>query len=90
MSEGRPARAIVHRGRGICADRLAMLVAPCGVDRICRVLEVAQLGYHTHRRRLKQPARRATRAHRDEMLRVELRRVWQTNRRVCGVRKVRQ
>ena len=31
--------------------------ATYGVEPICRVLQVAPSGYHTHRRRLEQPAR---------------------------------
>ena len=49
--------------------------ATYGVEPICRVLQIAPSGYHTHRRRLEQPARRSARAQQDDVLRAEIRRV---------------
>ena len=62
--------------------------ATYGVEPICRVLQIAPSGYHTHRRRREQPDRRSARAKRDETLRAAIQRVWTANRRVYGVRKV--
>lgn len=62
--------------------------ATYGVEPICRVLQIAPSGYHVHRRRAEQPDRRSARARRDDALRADVRRVWQANRCVYGVRKV--
>ena len=59
-----------------------------GVEPICRVLEIAPSGYYTYRARQGDPTRRPARAQRDDVLRVEVERVWDDNRRVYGVRKV--
>lgn len=59
-----------------------------GVEPICRVLEIAPSGYYEHRARQADASRRPARAQRDDTLRAEVRRVWDANRRVYGVRKV--
>src|SRR4051794_10546016 len=45
-------------------------------------------GYYEHAARQRNPARLPTRARRDEVLRSEIRRVWEENFQVYGVRKV--
>ena len=59
-----------------------------GVEPICRVLPIAPSTYHEHAARRRNPARLPARARRDEVLRTEIRRVWEANFRVYGVRKV--
>jgi len=59
-----------------------------GVEPICRVLPIALSTYYEHAARRRDPARLPTRAQRDEVLRFEIRRVWEGNFRVYGVRKV--
>ena len=62
--------------------------AEYGVEPICRVLPIAPLTYYAHKACEVEPERRSARAQRDEKLRVEIRRVWEKNYRVYGVRKV--
>jgi transposase InsO family protein len=59
-----------------------------GVEPICRVLPIAPSTYHEHAARWADPARLPPRAQRDVRLRAEIRRVWEENFRVYGVRKV--
>ena len=59
-----------------------------GVEPICRVLPVAPSTYHEHVARRADPDRLPSRAKRDARLRQEIRRVWEENFRVYGVRKV--
>lgn len=59
-----------------------------GVEPICAVLEIAPSGYRTYRARQADPTRRPARAQRDDALRVAIRRVWDANHGVYGVRKV--
>ena len=59
-----------------------------GVEPICRVLPIAPSTYREHTARRRNPARLRARARRDEILRTEIRRVWEENFRVYGVRKV--
>ncbi len=59
-----------------------------GVEPICRVLPIAPSTYHTHVARRVEPTRRSARAQRDEALGPEVRRVFEENFRVYGVRKV--
>src|SRR4051794_28911932 len=61
-----------------------------GVEPICRVLPIAPSTYyeHEHAARRRNPARLPARARRDEVLRSEIRRVWEDNFQVYGVRKV--
>jgi len=59
-----------------------------GVEPICRVLPIAPSNYYEHAARRRDPARLPARARRDEVLRTEIRRVWEENFRVYGVRKV--
>ena len=59
-----------------------------GVEPICRVLPIAPSTYWEHAARQRNPARLSARARRDAILRSEIRRVWEGNFRVYGVRKV--
>ena len=59
-----------------------------GVEPICRVLPIAASTYHDHVAKRRDPARRSARVRRDAALKVEVRRVFEENFRVYGVRKV--
>ena len=59
-----------------------------GVEPICRMLPIAPSTYYEHKAREADPSRVPPRAKRDEMLRRHIRRVWEENFRVYGVRKV--
>ncbi len=62
--------------------------AEYGVEPICEVLPIAPSTYYAAKAREADPSLRSARAHRDDALRAEVRRVWEENRRVYGVRKV--
>jgi putative transposase len=62
--------------------------AAYGVEPICKVLPIAPSTYHAHVARRIDPARLARRAKRDLVLAAEIRRVFEANFRVYGVRKV--
>ena len=59
-----------------------------GVEPICKVLPIAPSTYHAHGAKRRDPLRLSARARRDLALRVEVRRVFDANYRVYGVRKV--
>ena len=59
-----------------------------GVEPICKVLPIAPSTYHAHVAQRSDPARTSARAQRDAALCVEIRRVFDANFRVYGVRKV--
>jgi len=59
-----------------------------GVEPICRVLEIAPSTYHAHARRRSQPETAPRRVQRDVELMQEIRRVFDENFQVYGVRKV--
>ncbi len=59
-----------------------------GVEPICKVLPIAPSTYHAHVARGADPAKRSVRAKRDADLKPEVRRVFDDNFRVYGVRKV--
>ncbi len=59
-----------------------------GVEPICRVLPIAPSTYYLHAARRADPRRASARARRDAVLCEEIRRVWEENFRVYGVRKV--
>ena len=59
-----------------------------GVEPICRVLPIAPSTYHAHVARHADPAKRSARARSDAALMVEIRRVFEENFGVYGVRKV--
>jgi len=57
-----------------------------GVEPICKVLPIAPSTYHVHIAKREDPLRLSAR--RDAVLRIEVRRVFEANFRVYGVRKV--
>jgi len=59
-----------------------------GVEPICRMLPIAPSTYHTHVARRADPATAPARVRRDASLCGPIRRVWEENFRVYGVRKV--
>lgn len=59
-----------------------------GVESIARVLPIAPATYYEHRSRMDTPTRRPAREHRNAVLCQEIRRVFEDNFRVYGVRKV--
>nr|GLK21589.1 transposase [Microbacterium terregens] len=59
-----------------------------GVEPICRVLPIAPSTYHAHTARRIEPTKRSARARRDDALGSEVRRIFEENFRVYGVRKV--
>ncbi|MGH9335910.1 MAG: IS3 family transposase [Vicinamibacteria bacterium] len=59
-----------------------------GVEPICEQLPIAPSTYYARKAQETDPARRSARAKRDEWLRGEIRRVWDENQQVYGIRKV--
>jgi len=59
-----------------------------GVEPICRVLPIARSTYHVHAARQADPAKVPPRAKSDAVLMIEIRRVFEANFCVYGVRKV--
>jgi putative transposase len=59
-----------------------------GVEPICRVLPIAPSTYHAHAAQRADPDKLPSRAKRDTALKAEIRRVFEENFRVYGVRKV--
>jgi len=59
-----------------------------GVEPICRVMKIAPSTYHAHDARRRRPDTASPRVQRDAALRVEIRRVFEENFQVYGVRKV--
>jgi len=59
-----------------------------GVEPICAVLPIAPSTYHEQKARQADPDRLPARAKRDALLEREIRRVWDANFQVYGVRKV--
>lgn len=59
-----------------------------GVEPICRVLPIAPSTYHEHAAQRRDPERMSRRAKRDEALKVEVKRIFDANFAVYGVRKV--
>ncbi len=60
----------------------------CGVEPICEVIPVAPSTYYAHKACEADPSLRSARARHDQVLREEIRRVWEENFEVYGVRKV--
>jgi hypothetical protein len=61
--------------------------AEYGVEPICRVLPIAPSTYFWHKAREADPTLCSARAQRDELLKREIRRVWDQNFQVCGWRR---
>ncbi|MBK3402803.1 MULTISPECIES: IS3 family transposase [Methylobacteriaceae] len=73
------------------ADMIAFIDdhrAAYGVEPICKVLPIAPSTYHAHAARRADPGRLPARARSDAALMVEIRRVFEENFHVYGVRKV--
>jgi transposase InsO family protein len=62
--------------------------AAYGVEPICKVLPIAPSTYHAYVAKRADPSRLSARAKRDAILKAEVRRVFEENFRVYGVRKV--
>jgi transposase InsO family protein len=61
-----------------------------GVEPICEVLPIAPSTYYEHKARQAHPERCSDRAKQDVVVRGHIRRIWQDNYQVYGVRKVWQ
>ncbi|MCK1548140.1 IS3 family transposase [Bradyrhizobium sp. 177] len=59
-----------------------------GVEPICKVLPIAPSTYHAHVAKRRDPAKLSARGRQDARLKIEVRRVFDENFRVYGVRKV--
>lgn len=59
-----------------------------GVEPICKELRIAPSTYYEHKAVFADPERKSPRRRRDELLRTEIRRVWDGNFMVYGARKV--
>ena len=59
-----------------------------GIEPICRVLPIAPSTYRAHAARRADPGRLPARARSDAGMMVEIRRVFETNFHVYGVRKI--
>jgi putative transposase len=59
-----------------------------GVEPICRVLPIAPSTYHAHAAQRADPGKLPARVRRDAALKVEIRRIYEENFQVYGVRKV--
>ena len=60
----------------------------CGVEPICRVLQIAPSTFYAHLAVENDPAKASDRVKRDAELRPEMKRVWKDNRSVYGARKL--
>lgn len=59
-----------------------------GVEPMCKVLQMAPSAYWRYAARQKDPSLCSTRAQRDEVLKVQIQRIWEANFRVYGAKKV--
>ncbi|WP_305825843.1 IS3 family transposase [Massilia brevitalea] len=59
-----------------------------GVESICKVMQVAPSGYWRHAAQQRNPALRCARVQRDDVLSVDIERIWQANLQVYGADKV--
>jgi putative transposase len=59
-----------------------------GVEPICKVLPIAPSTYHAQAAKRADPGKLSARARRDANLQIDIKRVWDTNFQVYGVRKV--
>ena len=59
-----------------------------GVEPICKVLPIAPSTYHAHVAKRRDPAKLSARARQDAAMKIDIRRVFEENFRVYGVRKV--
>ena len=59
-----------------------------GIESICATVPIAPSTYFLHKAQHADPTQRSARAQRDDVLRVEIQRVWDANHQVYGPRKV--
>lgn len=59
-----------------------------GVESICKLLPIAPSTYYMHAARQADPSKAPPRVQRDEQLSGDIRRIWEENFRVYGIRKV--
>jgi len=59
-----------------------------GVEPVCKVLPIAQSTFYAHAAILKNPDLASARAKRDADLSPEIKRVWEENNEVYGIRKI--
>ena len=59
-----------------------------GVESICEALPIAPSTYYKIKAERLDPDKRSARKKRDDLLQIEIRRVWEDNRKVYGARKV--
>jgi len=62
--------------------------AAYGVESICRQIRIAPSNYYEYKRRKREPDRLPERIKRDMKLAIEIQRIWESNFRVYGARKV--
>jgi transposase InsO family protein len=59
-----------------------------GVEPVCETIEIAPSTYYEAKRQQREPERRSARRRRDEQLKVEIKRIYDDNLGVYGVRKI--
>jgi putative transposase len=59
-----------------------------GVEPICKVLQISPSGYRRHAALKRNPQQRCARLQRDDVLTLQIKRVWEANLRVYGADKV--
>ena len=59
-----------------------------GVEPLCKVLPIAPSTYYAHVAKRADPGKLSARARRDADLQIEIKRIWDANFQVYGVRKV--
>ena len=59
-----------------------------GVEPVCKVLPIAQFTFYAHIAIARNPDLASDRAKRDVDLNLEIKRVWEENNEVYGIRKV--
>ena len=69
-------------------DSIDQHKAEHGVEPICDALPIAPSTYYDHKAKQRQPEKRSFRAKRDDVLKLDIQRIWEENFRVYGVRKV--
>ena len=60
----------------------------CGIEPICRILQIAPSTYHLHLAKQNDRNKRSRRVRRDDVLKPEIERIFDANRRVYGARKL--
>ena len=60
----------------------------CGIEPICRILQIAPSTYHLHLAKQNDPNKRSRRVRRDDVLKPDIQRIFDANRRVYGARKL--